>query len=231
MTFLMAFALRGDDRVTLHGEVLGRITAAAFDHDPVTVADLAPPGAPPAWHFGVIVAVSVAGALPGRRWHRSSVACSERSSCCWRVSVRPPSPEPSASCSPVCLDRCCSPVEWRLPPPWASRPSMRSCSVMLPMPTTAGRSPALESRFQIAWVLGALVPVVVPMPTQLGGLMVCVLGTAAAAFYAATMQAVAKGRRPPRLPKVTEVGGTIHRRVRARRRSGDGGPGGPTASL
>lgn len=231
VTFLMAFALRGDDRVTLHGEVLGRITAAAFDHDPVTVADLAPPGAPPAWHFGVIVAVSVAGGLAGaavapqlRRMFREEF-----------LLLASVGAAAVAGAFGLLLAGLFGQVLLAGGVAVAAAMGKQAFDAVVQRDApdaNYGRAfAAFESRFQIAWVLGALVPVVVPMPTQLGGLMVCVLGTAAAVFYAATMQAVAKGRRPPRLPKVTEVGGTIHRRVRARRRSGDGGPGGPTASL
>ena len=218
VTFLMAFALRGDDRITRHGEVLGRITAASFDHDPVTVADLAPPGAPPTWHFGVIVAVSVAGGLSG-----AAVA----------PQLRRVFKEEFLLLTSVGLG-CAAGIgglvfaglfgQALLAGGVAVGAAMGKQAFDAVVQRDApdanyGRAfAAFESRFQIAWVLGAVLPVVIPMSTQLGGLMVCVLALAAGVFYAATMQAVAKGRRPPRLPKVAEVGGAIQRQVRNRRR-------------
>ena len=91
-----------------------------------------------------------------------------------------------------------------------------------------------ESRFQVAWVFGAVVPVVVPMPTQLGGLIVAALAVAAGALYFAGMKAVQRGQVPPQLPGVDEVQG--HLRVylgRLRRSSGtedpNTDPSGPAA--
>jgi hypothetical protein len=83
-----------------------------------------------------------------------------------------------------------------------------------------------ESRFQIAWVLGALAPVIIPMPTQLGGLIVGCFAVAAGVFYATGMRAVAKGQTPPRLPTAREVGGEVRRRLRDRRTDPVTGPAG-----
>jgi hypothetical protein len=74
-----------------------------------------------------------------------------------------------------------------------------------------------ESRFQVAWVLGAFIPVLVPLPTQLGSVLVAVAATAAGALYLAGMLAVRRGQQPPRLPTVREVGGNVARSVSSRR--------------
>src|SRR5690606_37148160 len=64
-----------------------------------------------------------------------------------------------------------------------------------------GRSFArFESRFQVAWVLGAFIPVVIPLPTRIGGWFVSLLSVAAAVFIALGMRAIGQGEAPPRLP-------------------------------
>jgi hypothetical protein len=226
VTFLMAFALRGDDRVREHGEVLGRISAAAADHSPVTVADLAPQGAPPQWHFGVIVAVSVAGGLAGaavapqlRRIFReeflllASIGLAAGAGIAGLLMAGLFGQALLASGVAVAA---------------AAAKQAFDAVVQRDAPdANRGRTfSRFESRFQVAWVAGAVVPVVVPMPTQLGGLLVACFSAAAAVFYASGMRAVARGQQPPRLPTAREVGGELNRRWRGRRR-GAGPPGPP----
>ncbi len=213
VTFLMAFALRGDDRVTESGEVLGRVSAAALDHDTVTLADLAPPGAPPPWHFGVIVAVSVAGGLVGaavapqlRRIFREeflllgSMAAAAAAGAAGLLmgglfgqSLLAAGVAVSAAAGKQAFDAV---VQRDAPDANRGRTFAR-----------------FESRFQIAWVAGAVVPVVIPMPTQVGGLIVGTLAVSAGVFYASGMRAVAKGEAPPRLPTARQVGTQINRRL------------------
>ena len=69
-----------------------------------------------------------------------------------------------------------------------------------------------ESRFQVIWVVGAAIPVLISMPTQLGGAIVLASGVAAAVFFTVAMQAMNKGQAPPRLPDAR----TISRGVRGR---------------
>lgn len=217
VTFLMAFALRGEDRVREHGEVLGRVAAAALDHSPVTVSDLAPPGAPPQWHFGVIVAVSVAGGLAGaavapqlRRIFReeflllASVALASAAGAAGLLmagllgqALLAAGVALSAAAAKQAFDAV---VQRDAPDANRGRTFSR-----------------FESRFQVAWVAGAVVPVVVPMPTQVGGLVVACVALAAAIFYASGMRAVAKGQPPPKLPTAREVGAQVSQRWRDRR--------------
>ncbi|MCC6185269.1 MAG: hypothetical protein IT194_11475, partial [Microthrixaceae bacterium] len=66
VTFLLAFALRGGDKVAQLGTAVGRLAGSEHVGQDMSPGDLvAPVGVPPAWHFGVIVAVSVAGGLAG----------------------------------------------------------------------------------------------------------------------------------------------------------------------
>lgn len=61
-----------------------------------------------------------------------------------------------------------------------------------------GRSFArFETRFQLVWVLGALVPIVVPIPAPAGFLVVAVLTGFAAASYAVGQWRIRQGRVPP----------------------------------
>jgi hypothetical protein len=89
-----------------------------------------------------------------------------------------------------------------------------------------------ESRFQVAWVFGAVVPVVVPMPTQLGGLIVACMALAAGIFYFTGMRAVQRGEAPPRLPGARDVHGHLRARWRDRRASAGAPPpdGSPPAA-
>ncbi len=222
VTFLMAFALRGDDRITRHGEVLGRISAAAIDHDPVTIGDLAPPGAPPAWHFGVIVAVSVAGGLAGaaiapviRKVFREEF-----------LLLGSGGAAALAGGAGLLFGGLFGQALLSAGVALAAAAGKQAFDAVVQRDApdaNRGRTfAAFESRFQIAWVCGAVVPVVIPMPTQLGGLIVGSLAVAGAIFYAMTMQAMAKGRRPPRLPTARGIGGRVARQIRDRNSNGEG---------
>ncbi len=231
VTFLMAFALRGDDRISRPGEVLGRVSAAALDHDPVTVADLAPAGAPPTWHFGVIVAVSVAGGLGGaaiapvmRKIFREEfvlLASLAVAACAGGAGLLFGGLFGQALlASGVALAAA------------AGKQAFDAVVQRDAPDANRGRTfSRFESRFQIAWVLGALAPVIIPMPTPLGGLIVGVLAVAAGAFYATGMRAVAKGQVPPRLPTAREAATEVNRwrRNRKQRPPGDGPPPAPPA--
>src|SRR5690606_30182914 len=88
-----------------------------------------------------------------------------------------------------------------------------------------GRSFAkFESRFQVVWVLGAAIPVLIAMPTQLGGAVVAAVAAAATAFWWVAMRAVRSGERPPRLPDARTIGREARRhgrRLRGRLASTD----------
>lgn len=217
VTFLMAFALRGDDRITRSGEVMGRISGASLDSDPATIADLAAASAPPAWHFGVIVAVSIAGGLAG-----AAVAPMFRK--IFREEFLLLAALGVAACAGAAGLLMGGLFGQAL---LASGVAMAAASAKQAFDAVVQRDAPdanrgrtfsrFESRFQIAWVFGALAPVLIPMPTQLGGLIVGCFAVAAAIFYANGMRAVAKGQPPPQLPTVRDVGGEMKRRLRDRR--------------
>jgi hypothetical protein len=60
-----------------------------------------------------------------------------------------------------------------------------------------GRSFArFETRFQLIWVVGAILPVVVPIPDQIGYLMIAGVAAFAAATYAVGRRSMARGEDP-----------------------------------
>jgi hypothetical protein len=62
-----------------------------------------------------------------------------------------------------------------------------------------GRSFArFETRFQLVWVLGALLPIIVPIPAQAGFLIIAVVTGTAAAWYLIGQRRVRQGRMPVR---------------------------------
>ncbi len=84
------------------------------------------------------------------------------------------------------------------------------------VPADQGRTFArFETRFQLMWVIGALVPVTAPsgiLPLRAGAVLLSIAGLVAVVLYMGGMWALARGRRPP-----TEI---IVTRVRTRMRRG-----------
>ena len=67
-----------------------------------------------------------------------------------------------------------------------------------------GRSFAkFETRFQLLWVLGALIPVVAPIPARIGFLLIAVAAGFAVSSYVVSLRAVASGRAPSRRRRLT----------------------------
>ncbi|UDY37881.1 hypothetical protein [Dermatobacter hominis] len=218
VTFLLAFALRGGEKVAELGTGLGRVAGAVPSGTELSPGDaIAPPGGTPAWHFGVIVALSVAGGLVGaavapfvRRAIREELlllgslglgvvaglsgalmaGLSGQAMLAFFIAI-------AASAGKQAFDAVV-----QRDAPDANR----------------GRSFArFESRFQVAWVLGAFIPVVVPLPTRIGGWFVALLTLAAAVFFAIGMKAVGRGEAPPRLPTARQVGRQVRTKVESRR--------------
>ncbi|MFM7063168.1 MAG: hypothetical protein ACKO04_06720, partial [Actinomycetes bacterium] len=85
-----------------------------------------------------------------------------------------------------------------------------------------GRSFArFESRFQVAWVCGAFVPVVITMPTRLGGAVVMVMAAVAAVVLFLAVRALDRGEAPLQIPAASVAA----RRALQRRRAEAGSPG------
>jgi hypothetical protein len=94
-----------------------------------------------------------------------------------------------------------------------------------------GRSFAkFETRFQLTWVVGAFIPVIVTIPVQIGFLVVAACGGFALFSYAAGLRALGRGQLPAQRPN--PVVRRVQAAVEARRRGGKGAGvvGGPIAA-
>lgn len=95
------------------------------------------------------------------------------------------------------------------------------------VPAERGRTFArFETRFQMMWVIGALVPVAAPsgiLPLRAGVMLLGIAATVAVLLYAGGMWALARGRRPPSEIIATRVRTRIvQTRVRSRDRRNRG---------
>jgi hypothetical protein len=224
VTFVMAFALRGSERITLAGEVIGRVASGELGGE-AELGDLMPPGAPPAWHFGVIVVMAVAGGLAG-----AAIAPQLRKGAheeylllgCTGLAV-------FSGAMGLLLSGLPGQALLTFGIAVAATAAKQAFDAVVQRDApdaNRGRIFArFESRFQVAWVCGAVVPVVVPMPTQLGGLIVACMSSAAFAFYFVGMRAVQRGQVPPRLPAAKDVQDHLRSRWQSRRRGPGSSPG------
>ncbi len=218
VTFLLAFALRGGEKVADLGTGVGRLAGSVQAGNDLSAGDLvAPPGGPPAWHFGVIVALSVVGGLVGaavapfvRRAIREELLLLASLG----IGVL-------AGLSGALLSGLSGQAMMAFFVAVAASAGKQAFDAVVQRDApdaNRGRSFArFESRFQVAWVLGAFLPVVVPLPTRIGGWFVAILTIAAAVFFAIGMKAVGRGEAPPRLPTARQVGREVRTRVGSRR--------------
>ena len=198
LTFLLAFALRGggDDTPVPVGLALGRVvrSVAGFEVAPAGGGS----GASPTWHFGVIIGVSVFGTLVGAlaapRLRDSmseerilqgalvgTIICAGTGAVLGGLlgaAIAALGVGSAASAGKLAFD---SIVQRDAPD--ANR----------------GRSFAIfETRFQMFWVLGGFVPVVVALPARVGFLVVAGAAGFALFSYLAGLRGGARpGRRPP----------------------------------
>jgi len=217
VTFLLAFALRGDTGPPPSGTALGRLVGYRFVDEAVTTADLAAPIGPPTWHFGVILVCSVGGGLLG-----AAVS----------PIVRRRFAEEYLLAFAVALVIVAGGVGFLL----GGLLGQAGLALLVAIAATSAKQAfdavvqrdapdanrgrffaRFESRFQVAWVLGAFIPVVIPLPTQLGSVLVGLAALMAGALYFAGMMAVRRGQQPVRLPTVRQVGGNVARSVSTRR--------------
>ncbi len=227
VTLLLAFALRGADTRPELGAVAGR--ALAEPGRVVDPASVAPAGAPPVWHFGVVIALTGVGGLVG-----ASVA----------PLLRRRIPEELLLAGALALVAAAGVGGLVL----AGLPGQALLALGVAMGASAGKQAfdavvqrdapdanrgrsfaRFESRFQVIWVFGAALPVIVTLPSQLGAAFVAALAAGAAAFYLVSTRAVARGAEPPRLPTARTVSSEVRRRARVARERRNGGPesGGP----
>jgi hypothetical protein len=227
ITFLLAFALRGNDGPAPLGTGLGRLAGDVLVGERAAPSDLVASIGPPAWHFGVIVVLSVAGGLVGaavapvvRRHLREELLLLGAMG----VAVL-------AGMAGALVSGLTGQAMLALGVAIAASAGKQAFDAVVQRDApdaNRGRSFArFESRFQVAWVLGAFVPVVIPLPTQLGSVMVVALAAAAGIFFAMGMSAVGRGQAPPRLPSVGQVSRRVVRRDgRRRSRPDTAGPSG-----
>jgi hypothetical protein len=84
-----------------------------------------------------------------------------------------------------------------------------------------GRSFAkFETRFQLTWVVGAFIPVIVTIPVQIGFLVVAACGGFALFSYVAGLRALGRGQLPVQRPN--PVVRRVQAAVESRRRGGKG---------
>ncbi len=216
VTFLLAFALRGEHAEPGTGAITVRV--AAVPGAVPDVADLVPSSAPPVWHFGVVVALSGIGGLLG-------AAVAPR--------IRRKAEEEHlllgalglavlAGCAGLFLDGLGGQALMAFGVATAASAGKQAFDALVQRDApdaNRGRSFArFESRFQVVWVFGAAIPVVIAMPTQLGGAVVGAVAAAAGAFWFVAMRAVRSGHEPPRIPDARTIGREA--RVRGRRLRG-----------
>jgi hypothetical protein len=198
LTFLLAFALRGggDDTPIPVGLALGRAfrSVAGF---PVTAAESASGGSP-TWHFGVVIVASVIGGLVG-----AVVA----------PRLRHSMPEErileGALVATIAGGLLAAVLGGLLGAALvagtvgfsaASGKLAFDAIVQRDAPdANRGRSfAAFETRFQLIWVIGGFIPVVVPMPARIGFLVVA--GAAAFALLG-FLRSRRRSVRRPRTPQ------------------------------
>lgn len=221
VTFLLAFVLRGAATTPRLGAVAGR--AAAVPGAPVDPADLAPVGAPPVWHFGVIVALTGIGGLVGASaapYVRRHIDAEEHL-LLGAVAL--------AGVGGICAVAMHglagqAALAFAVAVAAASGKQAFDAVVQRDAPdANRGRAFArFESRFQMIWVLGAALPVVIAMGTRLGGVIVAALSIASAVFYWSANRAVQRGESPRRLPGARAVGRRAWEKSQRLRRPGPG---------
>jgi hypothetical protein len=187
LTFLVAFDLRGggDDGPVPVGLALGRAVRSAAGYD---VGSGTADGVP-AWQFGVVLAASVVGALTGASLApRLRQVLSEERMLLGMLAatvgggllaaLRGGVPGAAIVAFVVGLAAAAAKLAF-------------DAIVQRDAPdANRGRSFArFETRFQLLWVIGAFVPVVVPIPARVGYLVVA----GAAAFAAFTYLAATRG--------------------------------------
>lgn len=207
VTFLVAFALRGSDTKPRLGMTLGRML-----HDPteLDLSTVSPPGAPPIWHFGVVVACSAVGGLLG-----AAIA----------PKIREVVREEYLLVGSLVL-ACASGLTGVLA---GGLVGMSVLALGVAVAAAAGKQAfdavvqrdsseaergrlfgRFESRFQIVWVLGAAFPVILTVPVGLGALAVAVVAAAGALFYWLSIGSVARGEEPVHVAR----GRSVYRGIR-----------------
>lgn len=205
LTFLLAFDLRGggDDAPVPLGMAVGHAVreAAGFE----TTGEGVPAGAP-TWHFGVVLGVSVLGSLAGALLAplvRRSVS-EER--ILFGVLVGSAAGAAAASLQGGLFGAAMIAAAVGV---GASAAKLAfDALVQRDAPdANRGRSFAtFETRFQIIWVVGAFIPVIVPIPARVGFLVVMVAAGFAAFSFLAGSRGSSAAELASRLPAYGKSG-------------------------
>lgn len=180
--FLLAFALRGDTPVPEFGASAGKFVGAAVPWLIEKVPEPAP-GPPPAWHLGVVLALSVVGGLIGaslaprlRRVMREESILIGSLAVAAGAGVLTAFTAGLGGMSLLALAVGITAT--------AGKQAFDSIVQRDAPDANYGRSFArFEARFQLIWVLGALIPVALDIPPQVGGVVVAGAAGFAAISY------------------------------------------------
>ena len=193
MTFLAAFALRGGaDDVNLSG--VGKAFGAGVRH--ALQGDVAS-DASPAWKLGIVAAVTVCGFLVGsllapklRDRIREEVIIASALGALFVVGLLAAWGGGFGSTLLLALGVGVTASAGKL--------SFDSIVQRDAEGTNHGRSfAAFETRFQIFWVLGALIPVIIPIPARVGFLLIAIAAAAAALLFWVRRTTIQGGRFGP----------------------------------
>jgi len=179
VTFLLAFELRGAQRSPL--ENLGEHVVTAMSYLPGL--HVAPLAEPPKWYFGVVVALSVLGAMAGAAVAPRLRSRLEEERILLGAAAAAAAGGILASLVGGLLSYA---LLCTLVPLGASAAKQAFDSIVqLNAPdANRGRSFArFESRFQVAWVLGGVIPTAVHLPFEAGVIVVGAAGVFAAVCY------------------------------------------------
>jgi hypothetical protein len=196
LTFLLAFDLRGGgrDMVIPVGVRAGRAVRAVAGYD---VQPLGGSHGHPAWHFGVVLAVSVLGSLAGAviapraRAYVSEERIILAGLVACVIAGLLAATQPGVTGAALIAATVGVSAS-------AAKLGFDSLVQRDAPDANRGRSFArFETRFQLVWVIGAFIPVAFSIPARLGYVMVAVATGFAAFSYVAGTRAVDRQPRPP----------------------------------
>lgn len=208
VTFLVAFALRGSDTKPVLGMTLGRLLRDPAEPDLSTVT---PPGAPPVWHFGVVVVCSAVGGLVGAALApRIREAVREEYLLIGSLVVAA-----ASGLTGVLAGGLIGMSILALGVAVSAAAGKQAFDAVVQRDSSEAERGRLfgrfESRFQIVWVLGAAFPVVMTVPVGIGSFAVACVSAVGALFYWLSVRSIARGEEPPKL----SGGRNVYRGIRS----------------
>lgn len=208
VTFLVAFALRGSDTKPVLGMTLGRLL-----HDPaeLDLSSVSPPGAPPVWHFGVVVVFSAVGGLLGAAIApRVREAVREEYLLIAALILAAIS-----GLTAVLAGGLVGMSVLALGVAVAAAAGKQAFDAVVQRDSSEAERGRLfgrfESRFQIVWVLGAAFPVILTVPVAIGSLVVACVASVGALLYWLSVRSIARGEAPLSVPG----GRSVYRGIRS----------------